>query len=37
MLWHIFENSWEDKNFIQQRVYGMDEIRTEVAKWIVRC
>lgn len=33
MLWHIFENSWEDKNFIQQRVYGMDKIRTEVAKW----
>ncbi len=33
MLWHIFENGWEDKEFIQQRVYGMDEIRTEVAKW----
>lgn len=33
MLWHIFENGWEDKRFIQQRVYGMDEIREEVAKW----
>ncbi len=33
MLWHVFENGWEDKEFIQQRVYGMDEIRTEVAKW----
>ena len=33
LLWHIFENGWEDKEFIQQRVYGMDEIRTEVAKW----
>lgn len=33
MLWHIFENGWEDKNFIRQRVYGMDEIREEVAKW----
>ena len=33
MLWHIFENGWEDKEFIQQRVYGMDEIREEVAKW----
>ncbi len=33
MLWHIFENSWEDKNFIQQRVYGMDAIRKEVAEW----
>ena len=33
MLWHIFENSWEDKEFIRQRVYGMDQIRAEVAKW----
>ncbi|MEE9320697.1 MAG: molybdopterin-dependent oxidoreductase [Granulosicoccus sp.] len=33
LLWHIFENAWEDKEYIQQRVYGMDEIRTEVAKW----
>jgi len=33
MLWHVFENGWEDETFIKQRVYGMDEIRTEVAKW----
>ncbi len=33
MLHHIFANGWEDKNFIAQRVYGMDEIRAEVAKW----
>jgi formate dehydrogenase major subunit len=33
MLWHIFENGWEDKEFIRQRVYGMDEIRKEVKKW----
>jgi formate dehydrogenase major subunit len=33
ILWHIFENGWEDKEFIRQRVYGMDEIRREVAKW----
>jgi formate dehydrogenase major subunit len=33
MLWHIFQNGWEDKEFITQRVYGMDEIRAEVAKW----
>lgn len=33
MLWHIFKNGWEDKKFIEQRVYGMDEIRKEVAKW----
>ncbi len=33
MLWHIFKNGWEDKDFIHQRVYGMDEIRQEVAQW----
>ncbi len=33
ILWHIFENGWEDKEFIRTRVYGMDEIRTEVNKW----
>ena len=33
MLWHIFENGWEDKEFIAQRVYGMDEVREEVEKW----
>ncbi|EWY39710.1 formate dehydrogenase [Skermanella stibiiresistens SB22] len=33
MLWHIFENGWEDKEYIRQRVYGMDEIRAEVKKW----
>ncbi|MDB5598446.1 MAG: fdhF 2 [Xanthobacteraceae bacterium] len=33
MLWHIFQNGWEDKEFISQRVYGMDETRKEVAKW----
>jgi len=33
MLWHIFKNGWEDQEFINQRVYGIDEIRKEVAKW----
>jgi formate dehydrogenase major subunit len=33
MLWHIFANGWEDKEFIRQRVYGMDEIRQQVAQW----
>ena len=33
ILWHIFENGWEDKEYIRQRVYGMDDIREEVAKW----
>jgi len=33
ILWHIFQNGWEDKDFIRQRVYGMDEVRREVEKW----
>ncbi|MCZ7658091.1 MAG: formate dehydrogenase subunit alpha [Xanthobacteraceae bacterium] len=33
MLHHIFKNGWEDKEFIRQRVYGMDEVRKEVEKW----
>ncbi|MTI42365.1 formate dehydrogenase alpha subunit [Roseibium hamelinense] len=33
ILWHIFENGWEDKEFIRQRVWGMDQIKSEVAKW----
>ncbi len=33
MLWHIFENGWEDKEFIRQRVYGMDEVMKEVRNW----
>ena len=27
MLWHIFENGWEDKEFIRKRVWGMDQVR----------
>ncbi len=33
LLWHVFENGWEDKEFIASRVYGMDQIREEVAQW----
>ncbi len=33
ILWHIFENGWEDKEFIRQRVWGMEEIRKEVKRW----
>ncbi|SIS51101.1 formate dehydrogenase subunit alpha [Paracoccus saliphilus] len=33
LLWHIFENGWEDKEFIRTRVWGMDQIREEVARW----
>ncbi len=33
ILWHVFENGWEDKEFIRSRVWGMDQIKEEVAKW----
>ncbi|GGP98799.1 formate dehydrogenase subunit alpha [Shewanella ulleungensis] len=33
MLWHIFENGWEDKNFIKERVFEMESIRAEVKKF----
>ncbi|MEX2629945.1 MAG: formate dehydrogenase subunit alpha [Tistlia sp.] len=33
ILWHIFENGWEDRNYIRQRVWGMDQIREEVRMW----
>src|SRR6185295_9754046 len=33
MLYHIFKNGWEDKQYIKARVYGMDKVREEVAKW----
>jgi formate dehydrogenase major subunit len=33
LLWHIFENKWEDQEFIRTRVWGMDEIREEVKRW----
>jgi len=33
MLYHIFKNGWEDKDYIKARVYGMDMARAEVMKW----
>jgi anaerobic selenocysteine-containing dehydrogenase len=33
MMWHIFRNGWEDKEFISQRVYGLDDVRKEVEKY----
>jgi formate dehydrogenase major subunit len=33
LLWHVFQNGWEDKDFIAKRVYGMDDVRKEVEKW----
>ncbi|HEU4622973.1 MAG TPA: formate dehydrogenase subunit alpha [Burkholderiaceae bacterium] len=34
LMWHIFKNGWEDKKYIEDRVYGMDKVREEVlSKW----
>ncbi len=33
ILWHIFENGWEDREYIRRRVWGMDRVREEVRKW----
>jgi formate dehydrogenase major subunit len=33
LLWHIFKNGWEDKEYIAHRVWAMDEVRKEVEKW----
>ena len=33
ILWHLFENGWEDKAYIKQRGWGMDKVRAEVKKW----
>ncbi|WP_209424742.1 formate dehydrogenase subunit alpha [Pararhodobacter sp. SW119] len=30
LLWHIFENGWEDTEYLSQRVWGMDQIREAV-------
>ncbi|HMA09344.1 MAG TPA: molybdopterin-dependent oxidoreductase, partial [Ramlibacter sp.] len=34
MLYHIFKNGWEDQKYINDRVYGMDDVKKDVmAKW----
>lgn len=34
VLYHVFKNGWEDKKYINDRVYGMDKVREDVlAKW----
>src|SRR5258708_14591906 len=33
ILYHVFENGWEDKEYIRRRVWGMDQIREQVKKW----
>jgi formate dehydrogenase major subunit len=34
MLYHIFKNGWEDKKYLNDRVYGMEDVKKDVmAKW----
>jgi formate dehydrogenase major subunit len=34
VLHHIFKNGWEDKQYLHDRVYGMDKVKEDVmAKW----
>ncbi|WP_066266263.1 formate dehydrogenase subunit alpha [Hydrogenophaga palleronii] len=34
ILYHVFKNGWEDKQYINDRVYGMETVKAEVmAKW----
>ncbi|WP_458791365.1 formate dehydrogenase subunit alpha [Yoonia sp. MH D7] len=33
ILWHVFENNWQDQEYIDQRVWGMEQIREEVKNY----
>ena len=34
MLYHIFKNGWEDKKYINDRVYGMEKVKEDImTKW----
>lgn len=34
VLYQVFKNGWEDKKYVEDRVYGLDKVREEVmAKW----
>ncbi len=34
VLYHVFKNGWEDKQYINDRVYGMEDVKKDVlAKW----
>ncbi len=34
VLYHVFKNGWEDKKYLEDRVYGMEKVREDVlAKW----
>ncbi len=33
LLWHVLDNGWEDREYINQRVFGLDDVREEVSQW----
>jgi formate dehydrogenase major subunit len=33
LLYHIFQNGWEDKEYIRTRVFGMEKVQAEVKNW----
>ncbi|MGB9494743.1 MAG: formate dehydrogenase subunit alpha [Azonexus sp.] len=33
MLYHIFNNGWEDKEYIAARVFGLDKVKEEIMTW----
>jgi formate dehydrogenase major subunit len=34
LCYHIFKNGWEDKQYLKDRVYGMDKVKEEImTKW----
>ena len=33
MLYHIFKNGWEDKEYLKARVHGIEKVKEEVMKW----
>ena len=33
LLYHIFKNGWEDKEYLKARVHGIDKVKEEIMKW----
>ncbi len=33
ILYYVFKNGWVDKEYVKQRVWGLDQVEKEVMKW----
>lgn len=33
IMWHVVRNGWEDTEFLNQRVYGMDQVREVIERY----